>query len=307
MPYKNLEKYFKQEVLSSNGENRFVIILGSGIHRQASDDKNILSDWHSLLRSVNKKAKITNDYVLDFENIICKHADLKKDKPALEVENELIKKIAGKLKSIDISKWETNYPLGIFNNHFVSDVINLNFDTKIEELITGKKNLQNKYSDYYDKNKKPLNSTLFHDVNSIRFWHPHGSVTKPDTILLGLRKYAHNSQEVEILRKRYKAKTREREKVNVQKTNWYDVLTMNPVIICGASMSTAEWDLWLAIVNRMRNYARNKQNLQPIFIMTGGHKIGECTAKGGEHFFSPITEKNLSFSEEWKHIEKLFK
>lgn len=92
----------------------------------------------------------------------------------------------------------------------------------------------------------------FNEKEKIRFWYPHGSIHDQDPITLGTREYAKRFQTIERLRKHSKS-----EKEN-KPTSWYHQITHNPVLILGAHMSDNEWDIWFALVNRERNFAKNE-------------------------------------------------
>ena len=116
----SFEKYFHQNILPSNGNKKVTIILGSGFHKQAFENKNnLLNDWTTLLKSVDRKVKITDDYVLDFESIVCAHTGAQKKKPAYLIEKEILKSISTNLKEFNFSKAKEKYPIGIFKNKFV--------------------------------------------------------------------------------------------------------------------------------------------------------------------------------------------
>jgi hypothetical protein len=72
---KNFE-YYLDQIINNSNEKKFVIILGSGIHKQAFQGKeninNILSSWCCLLRTIDPNIILTNNFLLDFEKIILK-------------------------------------------------------------------------------------------------------------------------------------------------------------------------------------------------------------------------------------------
>ena len=111
---------------------------------------------------------------------------------------------------------------------------------------------------------------------------------------------------VEKLRTHYKSKSRDGQLEDVSNANWYDLLTTRPIIICGASLSHAEWDIWTALVNRSRNYARYPKHEQPIYIMTNEPGLYEKRSKDSVNYFIPLTSKKESFTAQWNKLEKLF-
>ena len=69
-------------------------------------------------------------------------------------------------------------------------------------------------------------------------------------------------------------------------------------------MSKDEWDIWFALVNRERNFAKNEniQFKQPIFQM----RECECKNDAQHQWFEPLFT-GMKFDEQWKKLEKLFK
>lgn len=293
-----------------NPHKKAIIILGSGFHAQAfKTETNAICSWTQMLESLDPKVELNDNYILDFENIVRRKSVRQKEKSASQIEKELINKVADIIEGIEISKINHNYPLGIFNPEFVSDVISLNFDTIPERLLSGKANLKPHYYEWKTKEKlseEERNALLYHEAAGLRFWHPHGSVEKPSSIQLGLRKYGLRVQVVEKLRKHYKSKSRDGKNEHITNPNWYDLLTTRPIIICGASLSHAEWDIWTALVNRSRNYARYPKHQQPIYIMTDNPGMYEARNPDNVNYFIPITSKKESFSAQWSKLEELF-
>ena len=128
---------------------------------------------------------------------------------------------------------------------------------------------------------------------------------KYDSLILGARKYGLHINKVEKLRERSKVKKKTK---NYQKS-WYDVLSHNPVIILGADISDMEWDIWSAFINRERNFGKKDNHLNhrfPIFQMREKNSKDCSLSKSNELWFKPLFEENLSFSEQWDKLEKLF-
>ena len=318
---KNFEYYF-QEIKNKRINEKFVIVLGSGFHHFISKQKTVLNDWNCLLELLKDDFVSSGNYLLDFEKIIdgYKSPIYKNQKNiiASEKENKLLKEIASKIKNVQDSVLKNKsemYPTYIFNPNFVSDIICLNFDTIAEEICqrsykpesikkgfvkitdTGEEalvHLTTKYTEFnYSENKK------------IRFWHPHGSILKPTSIILSARKYAQHIGTIERLRKHSKSQPR----IQNKKDTWYDVLTHKPVLIIGASISSSEWDLWSAFVNRERNYSKpeNKVCGKPIFQMRSTEN-GKCQIdKVNQEWFNPLFNENIPYDEQWLTLEKLLK
>jgi hypothetical protein len=306
----DFENYFNHELLKGKTDKKFVLIVGSGIHKQAfRGKKNILSDWETLLKSLNNNVSLSNNYILDFESMVVAETRKQKSNSASKVELCQLKALSSKIINFKVNKYKSNYSLRIFNSNCISDVINLNFDIVVEQFLSNDKINRGRYSDHYldnnERKKSALLNSMYYEINGIKFWHPHGSVLKPDSILLGLRKYSKSAKEVEQLRIRYKSKTNRGEKFTADGFNWFDAIVQRPIIICGASLSDSEWDIWLAIVNRFRNYAKHPQKEQPIFIMTGGKSLKRNCLNNFFKAFRPVSSNACSYNEEWLLLEKL--
>lgn len=303
-----LTEYFlkNKKKIEKDGSNRFVVILGSGIHKEAFGNsvENSLTSWRKLLQLVEPNIKISSsNYILEFEKIVTtrawncgkKHAIVQ----AHEIEDSIKKEIASKLSEyqrIALNSEKQNYPLGIFNSKYVSDVIILNFDLVIESLLLDLENSSGNIHRVKNPTKEKYLSARYRTINGINFWHPHGDVHSIKSIILGIRKYGMLIGEVEKLRQRFKANEFKIKK-NYHKT-WIDLFMTQPIIIAGASFSESEWDLWFALVNRMRNFSKNsnKKFQKPIFKMH--HNFSK-----GNDFFEAISES----TNQWRTLEELFK
>jgi len=269
-----------------------------------------LADWSKLLLAVEPRLALTENYILDFETIVRMKTRNQgtRVKYASQIEKDVLKDVAEKILSVKIDRTKQFYPLEIFNSNYVSDVISLNFDTVPERLLSVNSKLKCHYAPFSSKEKlkeDERNALLYHQVEGIKFWHPHGTVEKPSSILLGMRRYGQRIKMVERLRKQYKRKSKDG-LLDMEGSNWYDLLTTRPIIICGASLSNAEWDIWTALVNRSRNYARYPKREQPIYIMTDNPGLYEKRSKDSVNYFIPLTSKKESFAAQWNKLEKLF-
>jgi hypothetical protein len=307
---KTFEELFKDTTI------KFTIILGSGYHREALGNNSILSNWELLLKSIDPKIRTTKFYPLDYEQIIIneslKSLDLDSEgKNSSGIEERVSKILCHDLKcaqkkSVDFYK--EKYPIQIFNPEKISDVISLNFDTLAEELcitsLYGKKVPVEEKKSRFDSPKNEGFEISYWEVKSsesksIRFWYPHGSTHESDLLKLGTREYSKCLSQIERLRKHSKRK--EKESSDITDTSWYHQLIVNPVIILGAELSNAEWDIWFAFVNRERNFSRNQQHKFPIFQMVEKKKtLGQ---KRG--WVDPLFTE-MDFTDQWKELEKLF-
>jgi hypothetical protein len=148
--------------LAECDDNKFVIILGSGFHRNylsnisdrdESDSLHMLCDWGKLLQPLSHEYQFSGHYLRDFEDIIARSQDgtdykessRERELAASEIEKRLLKQIQENLRSAQytvVSKFSENIPLWLFNSAIVSDVISLNFDLIPEILLNKRKKHQ---------------------------------------------------------------------------------------------------------------------------------------------------------------------
>lgn len=316
-----INKNFKN--LLSKDDIKFTIILGSGFHRQALGNNSILSNWEILLSRLTHSKNITGDFNLDFEKIVLDQFLYQKDntKAAHYVERDEKNKLVSFLNQEQayVLK-ESNrfkYP-NIFHSSKISDIVSLNFDTIPEHLCNPdrkKPKKENKSSFNKVKNSDNTSQTFtaqitsFEEIKlqneSIRFWHPHGSIDKPSSIVLGVSKYAELVKSSIQIRNHYKAFEEKGRSQELKELTWLSQIYNNPVLILGASMSHIEWAMWTAIVHRNRNFAKqeNKKCEKPIFIMMSPEDLDN---RARHQWFEPLFS-GLDFKEQWTELEKLFK
>jgi hypothetical protein len=303
-----------EEYLNANKGIKFTIILGSGFHK-INQQKTILSSWDELFKKMVPNFVSSGNYLLDFEKMILNHPTSEK---ASDVEKQKLSFLKNQLKdeqnklSNEVLK---QYPFQIFNPNFVSDIIILNFDTVAEKLckeIHKCKISAVKYVEI-DKTKKKdakihqltrYTNVVFPNKEVIRCWHPHGSISKSEGIILSARNYATNIANIERLRKH----TKSSELKNNDCNTWYNQLSNQPVLILGASISDTEWDLWSAFVNRERNFSKieNKKYYTPIFQMRSSEEKKSYCSTNNKIWFQELFNENLSFEKQWKELITIF-
>jgi hypothetical protein len=301
-----------------NPENRFTLILGSGFHKQALKEESILSSWEKLLKHQNKNIVLTDCYPLDFEQLIInrtQNQDFVNEQTSHKIEDLISKEICFDLKCAQQRAMNFNkekYPSEIFNPDIISDIISLNFDSIGLELCAEKAGvdislLEPKQFSYKGKDVKSVYyyEVKFSENRSIRFWFPHGTILGDSKITLGTRNYSLKLATVENLRKYSKSKEAQERNGNKSEieTSWYHQLIYNPVLILGAEMSTSEWDIWFALVNRERNFSkRSTVNFKhPIFQMRNCEAINKIQTSWFESLFV-----GLKFDEQWRELGKYF-
>lgn len=313
-----IEKY-------KNENQKLTIVLGSGFHSQGLGSNSILSNWSVLLSKLVHSNSLTEKYTLDFEKIIVNQtknqnsADLKQ---AHIIEKKQLKNIANFIKAEQ--EWvlnqsdRFNYP-NIFNPKYVSDVISLNFDHVAEELCNlnyGNGKEVKGFNDSSFNKILPENSkssiyqrTSYRKItdkseNEIRFWYPHGTILKPDSITLGINRYAKLVSDTMRIRDHYKKNERENSSKEVIDLTWYSQILNNPVLILGASFSEAEWGLWSSIVFKKRNYAKSTNSFyeNDIYKMVDN----KTEDKNLGYWYHPLFESK-DFNEQWELIENALK
>jgi len=313
-----IEKY-------KNENQKLTIILGSGFHSQGLGNKSILSNWSVLLSKLVHSNSLSGKYTLDFEKIIVnqtKNQNLSDLKQAHIIEKKQLNHIANFIKAEQ--KWvlnqsdRFNYP-DIFNPKYVSDVISLNFDHIAEELCNFKYGNGEVVKDFNDSSFNkilPKNSkssiyqrTSYRKItdksgNEIRFWHPHGTILKPNSITLGINRYAKLVSDTIRIRDHYKKHEKENSSKEVIDLTWYSQILKNPVLILGASFSEAEWGLWSAIVFKKRNYAKSSSSFyeNDIYKMVDN----KTEDKNLGYWYHPLFESK-DFNEQWELIENALK
>lgn len=316
---KNIIEQYKNE------NQKLTIIIGSGFHSQGIGNGSILSNWGNLLSKVTHNNSLSGKYTLDFEQIIVnitRNQNVSDEKQAHIIEkNELIN-IANFLK--EEQEWvlkqrdSFNYP-DIFNPKYVSDVISLNFDNIAEELCNFKYGNGEKVkflneSSFKDKYSEKSKSTIYQRTshrkitdkqgNEIRFWYPHGTILKPDSITLGINRYSKLASDTMRIRDHYKKNEKENSSKEVIDLTWYSQILKNPVLILGASFSEAEWGLWSAIVFKKRNYAKSSSSFyeNDIYKMVDN----KTEDKNLGYWYHPLFESK-DFNEQWELIENALK
>lgn len=313
-----IEKY-------KNKNQKLTIILGSGFHSQGIGNNSILSNWSVLLSKLAHSNSLSGKYTLDFEKIVINQTKSQNSsilQKAHIIEKKQLNQIANFIKAEQ--KWvinerhRFNYP-NIFNPKYVSDVISLNFDHLAEELCNFNYGNGEEVKDFNDSSfnkiltKKSKSSiyqrTSYRKIrdksgNEIRFWHPHGTILKPESITLGINRYAKLVSDTIRIRDHYKKYERENSSKEVIDLTWYSQILNNPVLILGASFSEAEWGLWSAIVFKKRNYAKSTNS----FYENDIYKMldSKTEDKNLGYWYEPLFESK-DFNEQWKLIENALK
>lgn len=292
-------------------KQKIAIIIGSGFHQQFISNNDpqfkFLKSWEGLLKLVNEtngnNIKASNNSILDFERIILnQNCDETKKVATHKLENQILKNLANGIKTRVQSKSIQTYDtlLQVFNNEYISDVLNLNFDLLIEEKYanyTKSKTWKKKVFEVPKKKQSFDNS--FRKINNIRFWHPHGDYTNTKSIVLGLRKYGLQIEKIESYRSSFKKKYKESTHPIIEQ-NWIEVIMNKPILILGASLTNCEQDILFALINKKRNYNKSsiKDSVSRSYIF---HMVDIGKTSSLCELAIPLFQ-NAEFDEQWNKL-----
>ena len=318
-----------QAIRNDSNARKFTLVLGSGFHKAAIGSSHCLSNWDLLLLQLGSKSCSQKNYILQFEELILEEALMNDDKAAAEIEKKLLSHVQSILKeeteSMDLAKYESLKFL--FDSNLVSDVISLNYDAVAEEICS-KELKHNGEIIWGNQNScavelKPKSTarikwtTDYRSIGSkldksIRFWYPHGSLIRKDSIVLSVNKYSQLIVAFDEIRQHYKSKEEDYFKIHGKKKHpdwdsidlsWYSQLLNNPVIFLGASLSDVEWDLWTAITHAQRNFAKekNKNYKHNMYIMVD--KDQKCHPNST--WLKPLFA-GMTYEEQWEKLSLYF-
>lgn len=290
-------------------DNKITLIIGSGFHNYALNSNNsILTNWNLLLQSVFPSSENHFDnYILEFENRLVEKTSQQNVNAANEIEKKCLEKLTKKIK-VEQSKLirlkKYNFPFFLFNSSLVDNVISLNFDLIPELILNGGKKSNVIQSCGKENRRKNSNSCRHRIVNGINFWHPHGDIENCDSLILGLRHYAQHLKDIEKMRTLSKAEGGQKGEIRT----WYDAILHKPVLIIGAALSDSEWDIWTALVNRERNFARKKNKKKyrsGVYIMKSDCQ--KTKQKNHSDWIKPIFDEKYCFDKQWEMLDSMFK
>lgn len=284
------------------------LIIGSGVNVQATGRRNgILSNWGSMLGSIFKDDKFDSrgNYILEFERCLVSLTSNQNIMEASKIERSKIKALAGEIrKSQTVFLDQLTYPCFLFDSQKVANVISLNYDLIPELLLNDGKVPKLKFGEVKNTKRLGLNTNRVREIKGINFWHPHGDCANYSTMVLGFRQYVKQMKCLETMRN-FSKSNRNISLVH-QPQNWYEALTDAQILILGASFSQHEIDLWGALVNRERNFAKKdnrNQYRKRIFIMWS-HKESGCFDM--PDWIEPLFPTSHDYNSQWSMLEELF-
>lgn len=285
--------------------SKYAIILGAGFNASFSPKKSILASWRTLMERVLGRGIEDSSPMHAFERFLLAAGSTGS---ASQREHIVLREVVNQIR------WETErvlqtaagyIPAFLFDPSWVSDILTLNFDELVERYCRTR--LRARVSAWrvpkgfegrqpFERDSVRYRVLTFPGGGRIRIWHLHGSVSRPAGLQLGIRRYAMRTALVEALRRHHKQWERRSEEV----PTWYSALH-GPVMVLGASLSESEWDLWAAIIDRERNYAKpeNRGFRKPMFQMR------EKEDGFQREWFQPLFEEGGDHAAQWKRLEAL--
>ena len=173
-------------------------------------------------------------------------------------EYELKQLISEKVGAIKGNEIHERIVSGLF-----SDILTTNYELTLENCLTDASKLRNKGI------KRELKFSVYRhtNVNDINFWHIHGDMERPASILLG---YEHYSGQLQVMREYVtKGDNQNRSydpldlrigKEDYELTSWIDHFFTGKIHIVGLSLDYIETDLWWLMTYRARKLHGSKRN-----------------------------------------------
>jgi len=299
--WKSLSKICKNDCGKS-----ICLIIGAGIHNLPGEHRKLakgvstalhqLRSWDAFLQ---KLFPLSIKHPLIPPTVHFEMECLKKssDLSARETEIKYLKLASDKIQKLEecaLTQSQAYEPLvALCGSNLVSDIISLNIDLVCESLLLANKKIPDP--------KHIENIKRHRMIAGRRIWHPHGDWQTPQNIHLSLREYSKSLAQVEKHRENFKA----RERTNADFTqnssrSWVDLFQQCHLIFIGTSVSPSEYDLWFALINRFRNFAKkeNKLHEPKTFVLTKPCDHG--------HFPSNILRlEEASYCLAWNRIVKV--
>lgn len=292
-------------------KNEIVPVIGAGIHAINAKEEDLafewgrarknLHQWDGILFEAARRIDLEVDGVMNpnisptikwemIINLIPGNGSARqKEKKFIDV----IQDVAKKAELDVLDKLTPYHPLmNILQHPKVNNIISLNIEFIIEHLLS------------YDYHVMAHSGTKGLDrktrVGDKVVWHPHGDYRNKKTITFGLRQYSQTINELERARIRFKQYERAQKEPEI--TNWIDLFMSKPLLFLATSINPAEWDIWFALVNRWRNFGKDKfRDKEPkVFVL----------AKNGEAHHIPEDKFNIirckTYPEGWDMLQSVF-
>jgi len=336
-----------------------VIVIGSGLHKQVlgKDSHSPLASWNHLLRILAEENKLTpnlplcaDDPVLAWEQLVAEKAA---GRGEAAKEEKLLKKSLCNILKYEAEKEQAKYrsnkviqQLGQTLKQGGIHLVSLNFD-HLAHAGLGKELSVDRFLKAFraDKIQDPVSKSGNVSIKSVRIedlkllygrkiiaspstetcsaiWHPHGHVSRFDSLRLGMRDYGFLPQSYFFAYQKFKKWERavagdldgsakykkliqaleEMDAVQGSKSpvspadNWVTRFMLYPVDIIGVGLSQVEIGMRWLLVQRARNFAKVSPKEAPPVIY---HDVKAINFPGVQSH--PIGHTSL-FQERWLRV-----
>ena len=269
-------------LIHSNPEQRITLVLGAGIHNVpkwdcplTSESGLLLGSWGALLDSISPKIPQSPSPILRWElALLQQHSDEQANERNSAEFSKLQQTVIAAESEVLDHQCQYDLVKAVIAASCVENIISLNFDLTIEHLLlksgepfpsVARDDAETNIADHLGRRRKTGRCVI---------WHPHGDRESSEGSCIGLREYALRAKDLEDARDNYKKAERTKTFVASEPRTWIDLIMSTNVIFVGTSLDFSEWDIWFALVNRWRNYAKpDKKQYEPkTFVLTTGDR-----------------------------------
>lgn len=256
-------------------DTRIVLIIGAGVHRAAKVKSprgeaalQNLASWSGLQNGFHNGSQLGHTLAWELNALANQDTDKQASGRLEKAQGVLARQLEEDAKRVLSFGWQPPEALKLLLlSGIVSDVISLNVDLVLERWFAKDLNLALpavRHRNSSQKSKNNQNSDRVREFKKqystemVTFWYPHGDLSKPTSLQFGLSDYAKAINWMEHARSKFKEREKSSEEANNLLT-WLDpLLSKRQVLVLGASLDPAEWDLWFALLCRWRNFARHE-------------------------------------------------
>ncbi|HEX5656089.1 MAG TPA: hypothetical protein VFX59_02795 [Polyangiales bacterium] len=251
-----------------HGQHALVPLIGAGFNAQAG----VRKSWAELLQDVERSAgscvdlpsELVGNTTLAWEALVLASSVASRKSPSV-AEKRLLRAMASELDRAYPPDGATRAFAERFLAMRFSDVISFNFDRALHVQAAA-----------WMRAKQGFSTTKsYAQLGATRLWYPHGCVTHPASIHLGMREYGGFIAELERARKQFKSeesalakKLKGRAAIwaaqRKDPKSWLTVAMSAPLVFVGFGLGREEWPLWWFLNQRARNHARAKID-RPVF------------------------------------------
>ena len=269
-----------------DGVRRAVPVVGAGMNMEANPDTDE-PGWGELIARVARREDLVlpkrapESMLAWWEHLIGACAE-RYDEPSHRAEARLQHAVVAELRELEDrvngrGRGRTLYDELIEGGY--RDIISYNFDRRLACAGEGKLCRAVGMRPAAGVARRDYDALILHDrCGGTRVWYPHGCTKVPSTIKTGARQYGTYIGALERARTLYK----QRERVSVAQSgwaafaasvresprNWFELFMVSDLVFVGLSLGPDEWDLWWALHQRARNFARRPEQRPRTFVLT---------------------------------------